>query len=86
MGDSQCVLKAAVLGHTEIKLRETVEVNKPRGAPAWMKDKIWKPQVKKLCVEKLELQAGLLSLPAHFLLSITYVPLVMIVSIVIVLV
>ena len=24
------------------------------GAPAWMKDKIWKPQVKKVGVEKLE--------------------------------
>lgn len=59
-------LKAAKRGHTDIRLRERgtkkvhiftgerVQVDKPKGAPAWMKDKIWKPQVKKVGVEKLE--------------------------------
>jgi len=31
-----------------------VQVDKPKGAPTWMKDKIWKPIVKKVGVEKLE--------------------------------
>jgi hypothetical protein len=59
-------LKAANRGYTDIKLRERgtkklhvftgerVQVDKPNGAPAWMPDKIWKPMVKKLGVEKLE--------------------------------
>ena len=62
----QAALKAANRGHTDISLRERgtkkvhvfigerVQVDKPKGAPAWMKDKIWKPQVKKVGVEKLE--------------------------------
>ena len=29
-------------------------MDKPNGAPAWMPDKIWKPIVKKVGVEKLE--------------------------------
>jgi hypothetical protein len=29
-------------------------VDKPKNAPAWMKDKIWKPRVKKVGMEKLE--------------------------------
>jgi len=29
-------------------------VDKLKGAPAWMPDKIWKPIVKKVGVEKLE--------------------------------
>ena len=51
---------------TEIRLRERgtkkvhvftgerVQVDKPKGAPAWMPDKIWKPMVKKVGTEKLE--------------------------------
>jgi hypothetical protein len=31
-----------------------VQVDKPKGAPAWMPDKIWKPKVKKVGIEKLE--------------------------------
>jgi hypothetical protein len=62
----QAALKAANRGHTDIKLRERgtkklhvftgdrVQVDKPKGAPAWMSDKIWKPMVKKVGVEKLE--------------------------------
>ena len=62
----QAALKAANRGYTDIKLRERgtkkvhvftgerVQVDKPKGAPAWMPDKIWKPNVKKVCIEKLE--------------------------------
>jgi Non-histone chromosomal protein MC1 len=58
-------LKAANRGHTDIKLRERgtkkvhiftgerKQVKKPKGAPAWMPDKIWKPFVKKVGVEML---------------------------------
>ena len=63
---TRAALKAANRGHTDIRLRERstkkvhmfagerVQVDKPKGAPAWMKDRIWKPQVKKIGVEKLE--------------------------------
>jgi hypothetical protein len=62
----QAALKAANRGHTDIRLRERgtkkvhiftggrVQVDKPKGGPAWMPDKIWKPQVKKVGTEKLE--------------------------------
>jgi hypothetical protein len=62
----QAALKVANRGYTDIKLREKgtkkvhifegkrVQVNKPKGAPAWMPDKIWKPQVKKVGTETLE--------------------------------
>jgi hypothetical protein len=62
----QAALKAANRGHTDIKLcergtkklhiftGEKVQVDKPKGAPAWMPDKIWKPVVKKVGVENLE--------------------------------
>jgi hypothetical protein len=30
------------------------QVDKPKGAPAWMPDKIWKPVVKKVGTETLE--------------------------------
>jgi len=62
----QAALKAANRGHTNIKLRERgtkkvhvftgerVQVKKPKGGPAWMPNKIWKPNVKKVGVEKLE--------------------------------
>jgi len=62
----QAALKAANRGHTDIKLRErgtkkmhvftgeSVQVDKPAGAPAWMKDKVWKPMVKKVGTETLE--------------------------------
>jgi hypothetical protein len=33
---------------------ERLQVDKPEGAPAWLPDKIWKPQVKKVGTEKLE--------------------------------
>ena len=62
----QAALKAANRGHTDIKLSERgtkkvqiftgerKQIKKPASAPAWMPDKIWKPIVKKVGVEKLE--------------------------------
>ena len=62
----QAALKAANRGHKDIKLRERgtkkvhifegsrLQVKKPKSAPAWMPDKIWKPKVKKLGMETLE--------------------------------
>ena len=62
----QAALKAANRGYTEINLREKgtknvhifsgerIQVSKPKGAPAWMPDKIWKPKVKKEGIIKLE--------------------------------
>jgi len=62
----QAALKAANRGYTDIKLREKgtknmhiftgerVQTDKPKGAPAWMPEKIWKPKVKKVGIEKLE--------------------------------
>jgi len=62
----QAALKAANRGHTDIRLRERgtkkvhifvgerVQVKKPKGAPAWMPDQIWKPRVKKMGVDKLD--------------------------------
>jgi hypothetical protein len=62
----QAALKAANRGHTDIRLRERgtkkvhvftgerVQVKKPKGAPAWMPDTIWKPKVKKVGMENLE--------------------------------
>jgi len=62
----QAALKAANRGHNDIRLRERgtkkvhlftgerVQVDKPKGAPAWMPDKIWKPMAKKVGIEKLE--------------------------------
>jgi hypothetical protein len=62
----QAALKAANHGYTDIKLRERgtkkvhvftgerIQVDKPKNAPAWMKDKIWNPKVKKVGMEKLE--------------------------------
>jgi hypothetical protein len=62
----QAALKAANRGHTDIRLRERgtknvhvftgerMQVKKPKGAPAWMPDKIWKPKVKKVGIEKLD--------------------------------
>jgi hypothetical protein len=62
----QAAMKAANRGHTDIKLRERgtkklhiftgegTQVDKPKGAPAWMPDKIWTPKVKKLGMETLE--------------------------------
>jgi hypothetical protein len=62
----QAALKAANRGITDIRLRERgtkkvhifteerKQVMKPAGAPAWMPEKIWKPNVKKVGTEKLE--------------------------------
>jgi hypothetical protein len=62
----QAALKAANRGYTDIKLRERgtkkvhifvgerVQVDKPANAPAWMSDKVWKPNVKKVGIEVLE--------------------------------
>jgi hypothetical protein len=62
----QAALKAANRGYKDIKLRERgtkkvhvftgerVKVKKPAGGPAWMPEKIWRPKVKKVGVEKLE--------------------------------
>jgi hypothetical protein len=62
----QAALKAANRGYTDIRLRERGtrkvhifvgernQVDKPANAPAWMADKVWKPSVKKIGIEKLE--------------------------------
>ncbi len=62
----QAALKAANRGYTDIRLRERGtkkvhiftgernEVPKPANAPSWMPDKIWKPNVKKMGIEKLD--------------------------------
>ncbi|MDD1742582.1 MAG: non-histone chromosomal MC1 family protein [Methanotrichaceae archaeon] len=62
----QAALKAANRGFTDIRLREKgtkkvhiftgerKQVKKPKNAPAWMPNKIWKPNVKKVGIEKLE--------------------------------
>jgi hypothetical protein len=62
----QAALKAANRGYTDIRLRERgtkkvhifvgkrKEVTKPTNAPEWMPEKIWKPNVKKIGIEKLE--------------------------------
>ena len=56
----QAALQAANRGHTYIKLRERgtkklhiftcerTQVDKSKGAPAWMPDKMWEPKVKKV--------------------------------------
>ncbi|TRZ67926.1 MAG: chromosomal protein MC1 [Methanothrix sp.] len=62
----QAALKAANRGYTDIRLRERGtkkvhifkgernEVDKPANAPDWMPDKIWKPNVEKKGIEKLD--------------------------------
>jgi hypothetical protein len=62
----QAALKAANRGFTDIRLRERgtkkvhifegerKQVTKPSNAPSWMPAKIWKPNVKKVGVKKLE--------------------------------
>ncbi len=62
----QAALKAANRGFTDIRLRERgtkkihvfegerKQVIKPSNAPNWMPEKIWKPSVKKVGIEKLE--------------------------------
>jgi len=62
----QAALKAACRGYIDIRLRERgtkklhvfvgerVQTEKPKNAPAWMPGTIWKPNVKKICVEKME--------------------------------
>lgn len=62
----QAALKAANRGFTDIRLRERgtkkihvfegerKQVDKPSNAPSWMPEKIWKPSVKKVGIEKLE--------------------------------
>ncbi len=62
----QAAMKVANRGYTDIRLRERgtkkvhifvgerVQVGKPAEAPAWMSEKIWKPNVKKVGIEKLE--------------------------------
>lgn len=62
----QAALKAANRGYTDIRLRERgtkkvhifagerKEVKKPANAPTWMPDRIWKPNVKKIGIEKLD--------------------------------
>jgi hypothetical protein len=62
----QAALKAANRGVKDIRLRERgtkkvhvfagerKQVKKPANAPKWMPDKIWKPNVKKVGIEKLE--------------------------------
>ena len=49
---SSCV--NAVPKKVHVFTGERVQVDKPKGAPAWMPDKIWKPKVKKVGIEKLE--------------------------------
>jgi hypothetical protein len=62
----QAALKAANRGVKDIRLRERntkkvhiftgerKQVKKPANAPAWMPAKIWKPNVKKIGIEKLD--------------------------------
>jgi len=62
----QAALKAANRGYKDIRLRERgtkkvhlfvgerKQVPKPKNAPAWMPAMIWKPNVKKTGIEKLE--------------------------------
>ena len=62
----QAALKAANRGIKDIRLRERgtknvlmftgerKQVEKPVGAPAWLPATIWKANVKKVCIEKLE--------------------------------
>jgi hypothetical protein len=62
----QAALKAANRGIADIRLRERgtkrvhifrgerMQINKPANAPKWMPDKIWKPKVEKVGIEKLE--------------------------------
>jgi hypothetical protein len=62
----QAALKAANRGFTDIRLRERgtkkihifegerKQVIKPSNAPSWMPETIWKPNVKKVGIEKLE--------------------------------
>lgn len=62
----QAALKAANRGFTDIRLRERgtkkihifigyrKQVDKPANAPNWMPQKIWKPKVRKIGIDKLE--------------------------------
>lgn len=62
----QAALKAANAGILNIVLRERgtkklhyftgsrKQIAKPAGAPDWMPDKVWKPNVKKVRIEHLE--------------------------------
>ncbi|NPV61275.1 MAG: chromosomal protein MC1 [Methanotrichaceae archaeon] len=62
----QAALKAANRGYTDIRLRERgtkkvhvfvgerKQVPKPANAPTWMPKNIWKPNVKKVGIEKVE--------------------------------
>ena len=62
----QAALKAATRGYADIRLRErgTKKVHifkgernlvvKPSNAPDWMPKEIWKPNVKKVGIEKLD--------------------------------
>ncbi|MDD1739833.1 MAG: non-histone chromosomal MC1 family protein [Methanothrix sp.] len=52
----QAALKVRERGTKKVHVfsGERVQVDKPAGAPAWMPDKIWKPKVKKVGIEKLE--------------------------------
>ena len=62
----QAALKAANRGYKDIRLRERgtkkvhifigerKQTQKPKNAPSWMPNKIWKPNVKKVSIEKLE--------------------------------
>jgi hypothetical protein len=64
----QAALKAANRGYKDIKLRERgtkkvhvfigerTQIKKPANAPAWMPDKIRKPKVKKIGIQKMEAQ------------------------------
>jgi hypothetical protein len=61
----RAALKATNRGYTDIKLRghgtkkvhifqgERILVDKPANGPAWLPDRIWKPIVKKICIQKL---------------------------------
>ena len=61
----QAALKVANRGYTDIRLRERgtkkvhvfmgdrVQVDKPASAPTWLPDKVWKPIVKKIGIQKL---------------------------------
>jgi hypothetical protein len=65
--ETYIAFKTANRGYTDIRLRERgtkkvhiftgerIQIDKPESAPAWMGDKICKPQVKKMGIEKIKI-------------------------------
>ena len=53
-GVSNIVLREKGTKKVHIFTGERKQVKKPKNAPAWMPDKIWKPSAKKVGIEMLE--------------------------------